>query len=29
MTAKVKLEGLVAAGFTPMHDDGSLNLDLI
>ncbi len=24
-----KIEGLIAAPFTPMHDDGSLNLDII
>jgi dihydrodipicolinate synthase/N-acetylneuraminate lyase len=24
-----KLEGLIAAPFTPMHADGSINLDII
>ena len=29
MTKRTKLEGLIAAGFTPQHPDGSLNLALV
>jgi N-acetylneuraminate lyase len=29
MNQKLKITGLVPATFTPMHDDGSLNLDMI